>query len=435
MDKRRHRRQNGLRPERMKDNARTTPGARWWRSTRAAGLATLLFITALASVAAAHAALGQTVTSAGAAPLIRFAVAHHHGMSWCYGFLSVTASGIRYDVVHPENDRGHSFEASFSTKPEAKRWVLFGTPQDAIELRIGRSTYHFRALADEREVQTGPPRRLSPPEAASPEPLLAAIRDPTTALAAAEPGTPATPPRLNPGAALTQGGGLVAAVPPGPTESPEPGAALAPGMLDGVYVGLQSSHMFGSIDHRFLIFYADGWVMDGMPEDGLDGFNFSAYARDPHHRGQIGRYRADGALVSIVWQDSPANREFVQRDERAADLRGPSVYIPLCRCNGTRFAGAYEWDNGTLQFALDGTFVDRGVIDQLVTAWGFFNHPRVRRGTYAIQNNTLFLAYSDGQRFKTSFAAPAAQLSNQTFTWISVFSFQTLYRQGYQPTP
>jgi len=208
-------------------------------------------------------------------------------------------------------------------------------------------------------------------------------------------------------------------------------------MLDGVYIGLEFSKFYaGSINHRLLIFYPDGWVQDGMPGAGLDGFSFVSYRSNPTNQGSVGRYRVEGMQISMIWQEWPTDREFIRLDVNAADFREPSVYIAACRCTGTRFAGVYEWDEkSTLEFSLEGTFVDRRVIDQLDTDLGFFNTPRVRHGTYLIQNNSLILTYSDGQRLKTSFAASALGEQRQTVDWISIFSYQILYRRGYRPPP
>jgi hypothetical protein len=362
---------------------------------------------------------------AGSQVALRFPVAHMHTLNVCYGYLYVTAEGIRYEAVRP-NQR-HSFTASRQEVQSAGRWVLLGTPQDVAELRIGRATYRFKVLADTTGVTTSVPGGAP---ITSPDGLLAAIRDPAAAIALAQ-GNRASPPDTSGSAGKMA---AAAPAPPAPAVSAGPPRPPLPGMLDGAYDALVIG-TGGHVDHRFLIFYPDGRVMNGMPEEGLEGFSFAAFAADPKNQNELGRYRVDGEQINIVWEDWPGHRDVVQHRE-GVDVGYPDVYIPLCRCDGERFSGLYKWDyQSGIEFSLDGGFVDHGVIDQLDVDLGFFNQPRVRRGTYRIHDYSLYLDFQDGQHLKTSFGAPAFQESRHVFNWISIYGYQILHREGYQPPP
>lgn len=343
---------------------------------------------------------------------LRFPVAHMHTASVCYGYLYVTAEGIRYQAVRPQSDQHHSFTATRHDVQSVKRWVLFGRPQEAVELRIGGATYRFKVLADTTGVETNVPGGVP---TTSVDGLLAAIQNPAAALAAQGAGNGAPPPE---------------AVSP----SRQPSRTLAPGMLDGPYDALVIG-TGGRVGHRFLVFYPDGRVMNGMPVEGLEGFNFAAFAGDSTNQNDLGRYRVDGEQISIEWANWPGHRDVVQRRD-GVDVGAPDVYVPLCRCDGERFSGLYMWDTQSgLEFSPDGGFVDHGVIDQLDVDLGFFNAPRVRRGTYRIRGFTLYLDFQDGQHLKTSFGAPAFQEGSHAFNWISIYGYQILHREGYQAPP
>jgi hypothetical protein len=112
---------------------------------------------------------------------LRFAVAHQHMASWCYGYLYVTADQLRYEVVQPQSDRGHSFAVD-RAKVIAGHRLLFGQPAEAlkdfINVKIKGQSYNFLWLDNEAEVKTGGSHRMSPPQAAPPDTLLAALQNP-----------------------------------------------------------------------------------------------------------------------------------------------------------------------------------------------------------------------------------------------------------------
>jgi hypothetical protein len=97
---------------------------------------------------------------------------------------------------------------------------------------------------------------------------------------------------------------------------------------------------------------------------------------------------------------------------------GAGSVIPLCQCNGIRFAGVYAWGNLMVQFSPDGTFIDRGALDNIVMK--NFGAPRGGQGQYALRLNTLYLSYSDGRQARVSFAAPAEQENTGSFDWIAL---------------
>jgi hypothetical protein len=206
-----------------------------------------------------------------------------------------------------------------------------------------------------------------------------------------------------------------------------------PGMLDGIYAGLSRSGDYLHVEHSFMLFSPDGLVYRDLPQDGLDGTSVAELARRQRDKALVGRYATNGNQINIVWGDS--NRDSLTFDNQGADISGWKRYIPACRCDDARFSGVYRFEkNSILQFFPNGTFVDRGAMDQIVVPNPSFNHPRVGGGTYMIRHNTLYLNYSDGHRYKTSFAAPAVEEGTPSFRWIFVFA-NTLSEQGHSLRP
>lgn len=215
--------------------------------------------------------------------------------------------------------------------------------------------------------------------------------------------------------------------PPGPPAALTTPQSLPPGVLDGVYAGTSLRAYYSGAQTRFLVFFPDGSAIGGLPDDGMDGFNAQAYAQRLAQRGPInnlfGRYQVTENRVDIAWGDF-AESWWLQSDG-GGNLR---VLVPVCRCDGARFSGLYQWGPYSLQFSADGAFVDRGAID--VVAAFDMNHPKIGQGTYMIGNNTLYLDYADGRRIRTSFAAPANQQGSSRFEWIAIKQ-KTALRQGY----
>ncbi len=139
--------------------------------------AVLLPLSSLAARAHAQAVAGQPTPQA-----IRFAVAHEHTASWCLGYLYIDGDTIYYEVVQPLKDKKHEFKITRSEALTVGRWTFFGQPKNALELKFRKSVYHFWWLPNEQDVQSGRPYHFDPPDAAAPEALIAAMKDPSTAL-------------------------------------------------------------------------------------------------------------------------------------------------------------------------------------------------------------------------------------------------------------
>jgi len=88
----------------------------------------------------------QLVTT-GAEPVVRFPVVHQHAASGCGGYLYFSARTIRYEVLHPDKDKGHSFEYPLADLVVAKQWTIMGSamPEVEFKFRDGRVFHFFRA--------------------------------------------------------------------------------------------------------------------------------------------------------------------------------------------------------------------------------------------------------------------------------------------------
>jgi hypothetical protein len=65
---------------------------------------------------------------------------------------------------------------------------------------------------------------------------------------------------------------------------------------------------------------------------------------------------------------------------------------------------------------------------------GRYEHPRVLRGNYAIQDHTIRLNFADGRRISRIFLAPKAQEDQALFDWISLGG-QRMFERHHQPQP
>lgn len=139
--------------------------------------AVLLPLSSVAARAHAQAVAAQPTPRAN-----RFAVAHEHTASWCLGYLYIDGNAISYEVVQPLKYKQHEFKIKRSELLTVGRWSFFGQPKNALELKFGKSVYHFWWLANEQDVQSGRPYHFDPPDAAAPETLIAAMKDPSTVL-------------------------------------------------------------------------------------------------------------------------------------------------------------------------------------------------------------------------------------------------------------
>jgi len=212
---------------------------------------------------------------------------------------------------------------------------------------------------------------------------------------------------------------------------------IPPGMLEGIYVGYSISSS-GKAGLRRLHFNPDGWVVRDVPQEGMIGFDFTAYrnARDTN-RSWVGRYRVEGNQINIVWQDYADDREILHLKTESAHP-GLNQYVPMCRCTGKKFSGKYNLGltgaGQYLQFFPDDTFIDHQVLDQMLVPSPYYDHPRIQRGTYSIQSQTIIFTFADGRRGMRTFIAPKAQETSAMFDWIGL-GWHTLYEDHYHPEP
>jgi hypothetical protein len=210
-------------------------------------------------------------------------------------------------------------------------------------------------------------------------------------------------------------------------------------MLQGVYICTAGGDARPT--NKQFIFYPDGYMMYGLPESMLD-FDFDHYrSQDNKNRNWFGRYRVNGDQVKIVWQNQfgdPANPAVIKINTTSAhpalDL-GWDIFIPVCRCTGKKFSGTYRWGapagDQYIQFSPDGTFLDHRVLDQMLIPSAFYEHPRIQRGTYSIQSQTIVFNFADGHRGARTFLAPKVQENNRMFDWIEL-GIQQLFEETYR---
>jgi hypothetical protein len=418
-------------------------------------------ITQCAASLQANSGASAAQASAASTSELRFPVAHLHVGTWCMGYLYIGADELRFEVVRPDKDKAHSFQLKRSDIKAVQPWNLFGQVQNIAEIKTARSNYHFYLLQSDADLAPG--SRWNVNNAAPATTLISAILNPA-GFAPANPAAntaqtiqpvsagpvaaaaPASAPPMNAAGVTIQPQQPQAAVVSQPRTTPvvnappastfDPSSVAPSGALDGLYVGMTIN--LGRVGARYLLFTADGWVFRDFPEDGMEGFNAAAFRQDPsRNKSWTGRYRLDGNKIYILWQDYADHREILDRNENAASA-GPDVYVPICRCDQKRLSGSYMWglpaSGQYLQFAPDGTFFDHATTDQLFVPSPFYDHPRLLRGTYMIQNQTLTLNFQDGRIKKKTFLAPKAQESQPTFDWIGL-GIHRLYEQNYQPSP
>lgn|GEM_PF-3532954 len=225
--------------------------------------------------------------------------------------------------------------------------------------------------------------------------------------------------------------------PPPVADTPHPTPA---GMLQGVYVCTAGADARPT--NKQFIFYPDGFMMYGLPQEGMLDFDFDHYrSQDNKNHNMVGRYRLDGNQVKIVWQNQygdPANPYAIRINERSAhpavDL-GWEIFIPMCACTGKKFSGTYRWGapaaDQYVQFSPDGTFLDHRVLDQLIIPSSFYEHPRIQRGTYSIQRQTIIFTFADGHRGAQTFLAPKVQENDAMFDWIEL-GWKQLFEETYR---
>jgi hypothetical protein len=146
------------------------------------------FIVAVAVIVACCPFLGAKPAQGVAAQpsqAIRFPVAHQHLSSWCFGYLYIDQDSVWYEVLKPANDKKHEFRIKRSELQAVGRWNYFNSQtmaweqKNAVELKFGKSTYHFWWLPED-QVTIGRPYQPDPPDAAPADTLIAAIRNPAS---------------------------------------------------------------------------------------------------------------------------------------------------------------------------------------------------------------------------------------------------------------
>ena len=212
---------------------------------------------------------------------------------------------------------------------------------------------------------------------------------------------------------------------------------LPPGALEGIYAGFAIGGG-GHAGISRLLFNPDGWVVKDVPQEGMIDYDFTAYRNAPTtNRSWVGRYRLDGNTINIVWQDYVDHRQVISRNEASFEP-GMDVYVPMCRCTGKKFSGKYNVGLATagqyIQFFPDGTFIDHQVLDQMLVPSAFYDHPRIQRGTYSIQSQTIIFTFADGRRGMRTFYAPKAQEQGPSFDYIGL-GWHIMYEEHHVNKP
>ncbi len=87
---------------------------------------------------------GPDLVSQGSDPVIRYPVAHQHTTTGCAGYLYVSRTTIKFEVLGPPQDKAHAFELKRSDLTTAQQWRFWGTTLPEAEYKFrGGGTYHF----------------------------------------------------------------------------------------------------------------------------------------------------------------------------------------------------------------------------------------------------------------------------------------------------
>jgi len=137
-------------------------------------------------------------------PTFRFAVAHQHAATGCYGYLYVSRNEIWYEVKAPAKDRDHAFREPRSSVTEARQWRLMGSGMPEVEFKFSRgNTYHFfrlrESLLEEPNLES---KKLKWEDVRSWEPLVQAVENFDAMVTLAEQRQAALAPKPLPSVAL-----------------------------------------------------------------------------------------------------------------------------------------------------------------------------------------------------------------------------------------
>jgi len=172
---------------------------------------------------------------------VRIPVAHQHAASGCGGYLYFSATTIRFEVLHPEKDKGHAFEYPRADLVTARQWTIMGSamPEAEYKFKDGRVFHFFRVRRKlaENEAEKMTWENVLPYEvlleAATNFPAVLAQAQADNGLVAgganAAPAAPAGPPPLEDSAALGAAG--LDIPPPPPWVQPRP-SANSPGPVE-----------------------------------------------------------------------------------------------------------------------------------------------------------------------------------------------------------
>lgn len=172
------------------------------------------------------------------------------------------------------------------------------------------------------------------------------------------------------------------------------------------------------IGYRYVTFFSDGRFMEGIPDQGLEGFDQdAAIKRNPVG---WGTYELSGDVGRVVFPPNEYSREPIvwpikEYSDRLV-IHG-DVYHLLGPGNDLRLEGTFRRSDYKttyaatqgITFTSDGRFVDEGVLKaagvMVRNAAGGedFDDGAPGRGTYHIANYTLELKYANGVTKRTNF--------------------------------
>jgi hypothetical protein len=253
----------------------------------------LLTVAAIQSVASNAMCQASSPTNVASDPqAVRFAVAHQHTGSWCFGYLYVSPAAISYVVTTPAKDQNHSFTFQRSQITSVKPWVRDQQTLKAVRFTIGNTAYHFWWMPNEEVVQTGRPYQWNPSDAADPQQLIATILGPN--------GLPTT--QQGAGAGLQPG--AMGTGPAGPQGS-------ATGSQDPLV--LSAANALGSGTNQITKGKIGGRIGLGLANLTLEKSK------------SLGLSAASGALVELVEPNGPAEQAGVRIDDVITALNGARI--------------------------------------------------------------------------------------------------------------
>jgi PDZ domain len=212
----------------------------------------------------------QTASAANDPQAVRFALAHQHTASWCFGYLYVSPTAISYVESMPPKDQGHSFNFQLLQITTLDRWNYAQQNLNALELKFGKATYHFWWMANEQAVQTGRPYQWNPPDAADPQQLIDIIQKwlppgSRAALNNASAAGPATSSEAAPANSVQAGQNSLVSSAVGALGGTGNGNQLPPGTVGG-RIGLGLGNLTLEKSRALGLFATSGaWVMEVEP--------------------------------------------------------------------------------------------------------------------------------------------------------------------------